>query len=64
MKTKRAHWGVLALIALITLLLGAYLPPFPSRKARPQRIQGVNNFAPVFVMKQSTNAAPAAPTKK
>jgi len=65
MKTKKTHWGVLTLIALIALLLGAYLPPLPSRKARPQRIQqGVNNIAPVFIMKQSPSPQPAAPTKK
>jgi hypothetical protein len=66
MKTERTHWGVLALIAFIALLLGAsiLLPPIRTVRVRAQRVQAVNNIAPVFVMQQSTSPAPAAPTKK
>ena len=69
MKTERTHCGDLALIAFIAfivLLMGAsiFLRPIRKERLRPQHIQAVNNVARVFIMKQSTNAAPAAPTKK
>ena len=66
MKTKRTHWGVLALITFIAMLLGAYiLPPLPTERVRPRRIQqAVNNIAPVFGVQPSTNPAPVVPTKR
>ena len=41
---KKPHWGVLAAVAFIVLLLAASaLPPLPKTKAQASRISGVNN---------------------
>ena len=65
MDNKRIHWAVLALIAFMVLLLaGLLLPPLPKAKARPSRIQAVNNIASVSITMPSTNALPTNTTNK
>jgi hypothetical protein len=65
MEKNKTHWGVLALIAFIALLLAALLlPPLPKAKARASRIQAVNTIASPFITMPSTNALPTATTNK
>jgi hypothetical protein len=49
MKLKKPHWGVLAVVTFIVLLLaGSFLPPLPGTQARASRISGVNNVSSFF----------------
>ena len=65
MENKKIHWGVLALLAFIALLLAAHiLPPLPKAKARASRIGAVNRVACVSFTMPSTNALPPATSNK
>ena len=64
MKNKEPQWGIMALLAVIALLLGAFvLPPLPKPKARASRIQAVNHVASVSWMLPNTNAPTATRNK-
>jgi hypothetical protein len=61
---KKPQRGILALLALVSLLLAALvLPPLPKPKARASRIQTVNHVASVSMTIPSTNAPPNETTK-
>jgi hypothetical protein len=65
MENKNTRWGVLALIAFITLLLAALLlPPLPKAKARAMRIRAENRVVNFSAMMPITNAPPTATTNK
>lgn len=65
MNNKKPQWGIVALLALIALLLAAFvLPPLPKPKARASRITGVNNIWSVTMTIPNTNAPPSATLNK
>jgi len=63
MKKKKTHWVVLAAVALVVLLLAAYiLPPLPKPQAQESRVTGVNHLASISITTTNTLAT-ATPSK-
>jgi hypothetical protein len=54
MKMKKAHWGVLALVTFIALLLLA--PPLSKSKPRAQTLRTANNLWTASITLARTNA--------